>query len=195
MTESLTNNDDFIQMLDDVFNQMAEESTDSLLCVDDIHTIIHNESFKIIENYIHHREKTIIPLLIHENLGHKFHEFNENYTTIISQLKAERIKQNLKWGEQTHPCLDQTLLTRPGSCTPERMCEHYGIPSEVRAKFMCDNSFKKNQGTFAHIALEEFSEVISEFDIHKRRYELIQLTAVCLAWLESIDRQLQSLEK
>jgi len=55
---------------------------------------------------------------------------------------------------------------------------------------MCDKTFADGTGTYAHIALEEFSEVVSEFDIKKRRIELVQLTAVCLAWIESIDRQI-----
>ena len=109
--------------------------------------------------------------------------------TIIDEIKLERQKQDEKWGVQNHPCLDQTLLNRDGGCTPQRMCENYEIPSETRAKVMCDDSFKKGDGTYAHIALEEFAEVISEFDITKRRQELIQLTAVCVAWIESIDRQ------
>jgi len=109
--------------------------------------------------------------------------------TIIDEILQERKRQDEKWGEQTHPCLDQTLLNRKGSCTPQRMCENYEIPSENRAKSMCETSFKNGTGTWAHIALEELSEVISEFDIVKRREELIQLTSVCLAWIESIDRQ------
>jgi len=61
---------------------------------------------------------------------------------------------------------------------------------EKRAKDMCDIAFEKKEGTYAHIAIEEMSEVISAFDIHKRREELIQLTAVCVAWIEKIDRDL-----
>lgn len=110
--------------------------------------------------------------------------------TIIDEIKEERKKQDEKWGVQTHPCIDLDLLERKGSCTPQRMCEHYEIPTETRAKFLCDNSFKNQKGTYAHIALEEFAEVVSEFDIKKRRTELVQLTAVCLAWLESLDRQI-----
>ena len=70
------------------------------------------------------------------------------------------------------------------------MCENYEIPTETRAKFMCDKTFDDGVGTYAHIALEEFSEVVSEFDIKKRRAELIQLTAVCMGWLEAIDRKI-----
>ena len=109
---------------------------------------------------------------------------------IFEEIKLERQKQNAKWGEQNHPCLDETLLKRNGSCTSERMCEHFEIPSENRAKFLCENSFKKGEGTYAHIAIEELSEAISSFDINNRRTELIQLTAVCVAWIEKIDREL-----
>ena len=110
---------------------------------------------------------------------------------IFEEIRIEREKQNKKWGEQNHPCLDLVLSNREaGLGTSVRMCEHYEIPSESRAKFLCDNSFEKNQGTYAHIAIEEMSEVVSAFDIYKRREELIQLTAVCVAWLEKIDRDI-----
>lgn len=109
---------------------------------------------------------------------------------IFEEIKIERQKQEEKWGEQNHPCLDQVLLKRDGGCTPLRMCDQYEIPSENRAKFLCENSFEKGRGTYAHIAIEEMSEVISAFDINKRREELIQLTTVCVAWIEKIDRDL-----
>lgn len=112
--------------------------------------------------------------------------------TIIDEIKLERQNQDKKWGEQNHPCLNQSLLNREGGCTPQDMCEVYEIPSETRAKFMCDSSLENGTGTYAHIALEEFSEVISEFDIKKRRQELVQLTSVCVAWIESIDRKMST---
>lgn len=109
---------------------------------------------------------------------------------IFEEIRIERQKQNEKWGEQNHACLDVVLLNRNRKASPERMCEEYEIPSENRAKQNCDNSFSQGRGTYAHIAVEEISEVISAFDIHKRREELIQLTAVCVAWIEKIDRNL-----
>ena len=113
-------------------------------------------------------------------------------TNIFEEIRLERQKQDEKWGVQNHPCLDQVLLNRDNGCTPNRMCEHYEIPSEDRAKLLCETSFRIGQGTYAHIAIEEMSEVISAFDIYKRREELIQLTAVCVAWIEKIDRDIRS---
>ena len=107
---------------------------------------------------------------------------------IAHQVLQECNKQVEKWGEQNHPCLDQTLLNRPGGCTPERMCQHYEIPSEGRAKFMCDNAFKTKQGTYSHILVEEVAEAISEQDPVKRREELVQVAAVAIAQIEKIDR-------
>jgi hypothetical protein len=109
---------------------------------------------------------------------------------IFDEVRIERQKQEAKWGEQNHACLDVLLLERDGGCSPQRMCEEYEIPSEQRAQQMCDNSFALGRGTYAHIAVEELSEVVSAFDTHKRREELIQLTAVCVAWIEKIDRDI-----
>lgn len=110
---------------------------------------------------------------------------------VLVEVYRERKRQDKKWGEQTRPCLDQTLLNRTGGCTPQRMCENYEIPSESRARFICDTAFKNGDLTFTHIALEELSEIASEFDIKKRRKEVVQLASVCVAWLESIDRQIK----
>tara|TARA_R110000772_G_scaffold95789_3_gene194163 strand:- start:11250 stop:11600 length:351 start_codon:yes stop_codon:yes gene_type:complete len=112
-------------------------------------------------------------------------------TDILREVIEERKAQDIKWGEQNYSCLDEALLKRDGGCTPQRMCEEYEIPSEDRGRFLCENSFENGVGTYAHIALEEFSEVVSEFDPVKRRKELIQLTAVCVAWVEKIDRDLK----
>lgn len=70
------------------------------------------------------------------------------------------------------------------------MTEEYEIPSEQRAQFLCDLHAGSGNLTYAHIALEEFCEVVSEFDAVKRRNELVQLAAVTVAWIEKIDRDL-----
>lgn len=107
---------------------------------------------------------------------------------VIMAVIAERVRQERKWGEQNHPSLDQTLLNRPGGCTPGRMCEEFQIPSPTRATFLCDMNHRRGTGTWAHILVEEVAEVVGEFDPIKRRQELIQTAAVCLAWIASIDR-------
>lgn len=112
---------------------------------------------------------------------------------IMQEILEERYKQDLKWGQQNHPCLDQAIKKNP-HFDGERMCQEYKIPSQERIKFTTDIKAKRGDLTWADIALEEFSEVVSEFDIYKRRKELIQLTSVCVAWIEKIDRDIAELK-
>lgn len=107
---------------------------------------------------------------------------------IFEEVVVERQRQDIKWGIQNHPSIDQTLLNREGGCSEERMCEEYEIPSQTRAKFLCDNATKNGELTWTHIALEELSEVVCAKDDNERRTELIQLKSVILAWIQCIDR-------
>jgi hypothetical protein len=109
---------------------------------------------------------------------------------ILDEIRAERKKQEEKWGEQNHPCLDLDVLASH-KCTPEVMTEAYNIPSELQAKDITDRNAENGTLTYADIALEEFCEVVSEFDPVKRRQELVQLAAVTVAWIEKIDRDLK----
>ena len=106
---------------------------------------------------------------------------------ILNEISRERLNQEMKWGEQNWPCLDPEILSRP-NCTPKRMTEEYGIPSEEVIKSSTDQKLKDATVTYTDIALEEFCEAVSEFDPMKRREELIQLAAVVVGWIEKIDR-------
>ena len=115
-----------------------------------------------------------------------------SYNGIINDVLNETERQNQKWGIQGHPCLDSTLLNRKDGCSSDRMCEEYEIPSEDRAKQLCNIRSNRRDLTWGHIAVEELSEVISEFDINKRRAELVQLAAVCVNWIKSIDNKISN---
>ena len=108
---------------------------------------------------------------------------------IFEEYKQERERQDKKWGPQSWPSLNQVLVNRDGGCTPQRMCEHFEIPSENRAKFLCDHAFETNEGCWPPIVVEELSEVVSAENEEKRRQELIQLGAVVTAWIQDIDKR------
>ena len=108
---------------------------------------------------------------------------------ILEEIAAERERQDQKWGVQDHPSFDVSLTTRPGGSTAQRMTENYEIPSEHRAKFLCDTAFKNGEGTFAHILVEEVSEAVSARNKRTLRLELIQVAAVAAAWVEALDRR------
>lgn len=105
--------------------------------------------------------------------------------TILEEIKAERIKQDTKWGVQNHPILDPILIGR----SPERMCLEYEIPCEERAKYMTDTHSQRGDVTYMHILIEEISEVAScGSSVENLREELIQSAAVIVAMIESLDR-------
>ncbi len=110
-------------------------------------------------------------------------------TIVLEEVARERRRQDAKWGEQNHPSVDPVLSGRSGGCTPERLCKHYEIPTEARAKYLCDTEHHAGVGTYASIAVEEMSEAVSAPDDVARRKELVQLAAVVVGWIECIDRR------
>lgn len=108
---------------------------------------------------------------------------------VLAEIQAERARQDAKWGEQNHPSVDPVLTARPGGVDGCRLCAEYEIPSESRAKHLCQAMFARGEGTWAHVAVEELAEAVSaDCDEHRRR-ELVQLGAVVVAWIQCIDRR------
>lgn len=104
---------------------------------------------------------------------------------IFYEIKAERERQDLKWGEQNHPILNEDLMVIPVVHTSL----YYGIPTEEAAKRKCDQRAKEGRVTFMDILVEEVSEVASSGkDIQAMREELIQVAAVAVAMIQSLDR-------
>ncbi len=93
------------------------------------------------------------------------------------EVVAERVRQNKKWGPQTH--IDTTDLT-----------PSYVIPEET-TKILCELERSCDKLSWSSIAAEELSEAVWAKDAQSRREELIQLAAVCLAWVEDIDQRNQ----
>lgn len=110
---------------------------------------------------------------------------NSNMENVLNEIKDERLKQEAKWGQQNHPILDPILLDRP----PVRMCQEYEIPSENRARQMCETHANRGDLTYMHILMEEVSEAAScGRNTSSLRKELIQVAAVAVAMVESLDR-------
>ena len=109
--------------------------------------------------------------------------------SILEEVLQERTQQDLKWGIQNHPSVETKIPTGPNSHIENKICRFYGIPTEDKAKRDADIAANHGSLTWAHIAVEELSEVISASSEEHRREELIQLSAVCLAWIENIDRK------
>lgn len=97
---------------------------------------------------------------------------------VLGEVGDERHRQHAKWGRQDHPSFDA-----------ERMPEYYEMPTAHRARALCEKAFQNGKGTFAHIAVEEFVEAIDAHSEDELRAELVQVAAVCVAWVEAIDRR------
>ena len=104
---------------------------------------------------------------------------------IIEQIKAERIRQDNKFGVTSHDSVNPTIPRKFRN-------KFYGICSEEEARERCEGNHLHKSITWSHIFIEEVAEVVNSKDERDRREELIQVAAVCIAWLEDIDRKKES---
>jgi hypothetical protein len=92
---------------------------------------------------------------------------------VFAAVAAERERQDKKWGEQNH---------RDGT---DSTWEH----GAALAKELCDQLARRGKVTWRHILHEEVLEVFAETDQELLKTELVQVMAVCKAWIECIDRR------
>jgi hypothetical protein len=102
---------------------------------------------------------------------------------ILLEVAHERGKQDAKMGEQNWPSVCARELD------DSTYAQIYGIPSEQMAKRAYDVAATAGDLTWTDIAIEELAEVVEAPSEAHRRAELIQLAAVCVAWIEAIDRR------
>lgn len=94
---------------------------------------------------------------------------------VLEEIRIERQNQDHKWGQQNHP-------NGTGSDFDKMMAQ--------TARSACDTAFANGEGNWRLILNEEFCEALAENDPIKLRTELLQTAAVCVAWVEAIDRQI-----
>lgn len=102
-------------------------------------------------------------------------------TNPYDDIVLERHRQETKWGQQDLP---------DGDGITEALYLH---PDTEKRR--CDKAHAEHRCTFAHVLREEVSEALAEcspsIDHDRRarlRRELVQVAAVCVKWIESIDR-------
>ena len=107
---------------------------------------------------------------------------------ILTEIFHERVRQQVKWGEQNHPNF-------PPELAPENRCRDFEIPTASDARLLCENAAEDGSLTYADILLEEFSEAFEAPDEDALRAELIQVAAVAHAWVDCIDRKRRAQKK
>lgn len=91
----------------------------------------------------------------------------------------ERLRQDVKWGEQNHPSFADVI--------------DYPIADGDTCRAICQAHFERGEGNWAHILLEEVGEAMDERDNPlKLREELVQIAAVAIAWIGCLDRNAEN---
>lgn len=107
---------------------------------------------------------------------------------IIDAIKRERQRQEAKFPGQKLPASPALLWPH---FDEYRTAKHLEIPSEARAKFLCDVAVRNGALTHSEVLSEEHSEAqaaAARKDPVALREELIQVAAVALRWIEAIDQ-------
>lgn len=94
---------------------------------------------------------------------------------VLAEVYLERLRQDAKWGEQNHPDGTRRSL--------KALADHF--------RKITNRHHKNGKLTFRDIALEEDFEAFAETEWPKLRAELIQSTAVRVAWICAGDRRTQ----
>lgn len=100
---------------------------------------------------------------------------------VLLEVLAERKRQDEKWGQQNHPWIQDE---GPDEWAPDWAF----VYTEAEAKNLVDLRDKAGRLDYAGILTEEYHEALAADDIAKVREELVQVAAVAVAAIESIDR-------
>jgi hypothetical protein len=92
---------------------------------------------------------------------------------VLDEVWHERARQHARWGERNHPA---------GTGGPTATA----IAAERQR--LCQQAFQAGRGTWRHVLAEEVAEAFAETDPAALRWELVQVAAVAVAWIEAIDR-------
>jgi uncharacterized FlaG/YvyC family protein len=126
-------------------------------------------------------------------LGEKISREPSGMGFFLSRVLAERIRQNKKWGRQSHRDANPSLLDREIGVTPRRLAEELEICTEHRAKFLCKTAFDRGEGSWSVILVEELAEAVAAVatgDDAGLLQELVQVAAVATAWGESVQARI-----
>lgn len=111
-----------------------------------------------------------------KGLMHRIHRSLVAATTVYRDFAEERVRQDQKWGAQSHPIRD------------ESDADFYSDQAE-QWRQICDIRAAQKKQTWFHVAIEEFFEVFAESDPTLQRKELVQLGAVITHMIEQIDER------
>lgn len=95
---------------------------------------------------------------------------------VLDEVAAERARQDVKWGEQSHP---------DGTGVFPRADRRAADEARRECQMLAAGGFC----TWRAILAEEVAEAFAETDPAKLRAELVQVAAVAVQWVQAIDRR------
>lgn len=114
----------------------------------------------------------------------------ESIERTIWYARREVDRQVRKWGDnRVLPDISPQWPTPP---SPERFAEDLEIPTEARAKFLVETEAQRGYLSWSVILLEEVCEAMAAAargDTAGLIEELVQVIAVCISWIECIERR------
>lgn len=111
---------------------------------------------------------------------------------VLAEVRAERARQDAKWGEQNHPM----IYTSADGIIP--LDVYSDFCSRWHAQESCERRHEIGQGSYFDILREEVCEAHDaaiedakrdDDDESATRAELVQVVAVGVAMIEAIDRR------
>ena len=99
---------------------------------------------------------------------------------IFEEIRAERRRQDEKWGKQNHPMLGKSRYMDEVFPGVDNLTE---LLRDYRAR--CST----NKYGWYDVLQEEICEAFSETDLEKQREKMVQVAAVAVAIIECLDRR------
>lgn len=111
---------------------------------------------------------------------------------VAADVRAERARQDTRWGIQDHPDGSGPMLHALTGI--DATCDYYldhatGRQLASAAQVATMNRAERGIVSWADILLEEVFEALAEEDPVRLRAELIQVAAVAQQWASAIDRR------
>lgn len=108
---------------------------------------------------------------------------------VLDNIKAERNRQDAKWGDQSAIRDGTGPNTLPLAFSLPINGKNYASSLSLLATERTDIEARNGGATMASILLEEIFEALAESDAEKLRVELVQVAAVAVAWCEYLDKR------
>ena len=107
----------------------------------------------------------------------------------LADIVQERWRQDTKFPTQVD-LIDNGLIGGNG----DEVCCFHGIPTEAEAKAAYEDAAEVGLESWADVLIEEVAEAIAataEDSTDNLRTELVQVAAVCVKWIQAIDRRVR----